>query len=265
MKKIFRFSAFIFAILLAVILSSASVLAWDDSLNESSVDPDGSHQNLLSVCMMVKDKAMLDGYRILTTNDHQNDALEGASRIQSSFIAPAVQADALLFTFGLRKYLFSFRPDIKFSEDSHTREVFLVIHLDDVLSPGLTVMKNLEGGKYLADLLQSSPASILADSIRWKPNLSASYIKGTDAATAMTRNGEMVFKPLMRDPFHNGSISLSLPIPLTESLTVSPAITYAFSINDYSIRQEYRGKALFNLIDRDSAIVYTGIHLKYSF
>lgn len=165
---------------------------------------------------------------------------------------------------GFKNYLSSLRPDIQYSEDTHTQEVFMVLHLDTLLSPGLNMLKNLEGGEQLSAMLMTPAALIIPESIRLKPNLSASVIKNPESSAAMTAHQDMVFKPFIRNPFQNGAISLSLPIPVTESLTISPAITYAFSIYD-NVRQEYRGKAVINLIDKDSAIVYTGILLKYTF
>lgn len=174
------------------------------------------------------------------------------------------QAGFLKAAGGFKSYMSSLRPDIQYSEDTHTQEVFLVLHLDTLLSPGVNMVKSLEGGEQLSAMLMTPAALIFPDNIRLKPNLSASVIKNPESSAAMTAHHDLVFKPFIRNPFQNGAISLSLPIALTESLTISPAITYAFSIYD-NVRQEYRGKAVINLIDKDSAIVYTGILLKYTF
>lgn len=102
------------------------------------------------------------------------------------------------------------------------------------------------------------------ETIRLKPDISASYIRNDEETAAWTRYRDPVIKQFIYNPFYNSAVSISLPFEITQSLTIAPAITYAFSINDMN-RQEYRGKSLINLVDKDSAIVYGGINLSYSF
>ncbi len=264
MKKSGLLIKFLFSVILTALLTAGLIFVSDASPDAENIIPEDLSKHGFSGCMLEKKQTGPGIHNIGKVQFQNNVVSKGTPSVQTGFSSYSGQAGILRMTQEIKNQLVSYRPDIKYAEDSHFREVFMVIHLDNLLSPGLTVMKNLEGSKYLLEWLNTPPELMITDNISLKPNLSASYMKSDDTATSIPRHSDLIFKPLIRNPFHNGAISLSLPIPLTESLTISPAITYAFSIND-TVRQEYRGKSLINLIDKDSAIVYTGIHLKYSF
>lgn len=113
-------------------------------------------------------------------------------------------------------------------------------------------------------LLIVSDGFEINEKIKLKPDISASYIRNDEETTASTRYRDPVIKQYIHNPFYNSAVSISLPFEITQSLNIAPAITYAFSINDMN-RPEYRGKSLINLVDKDSAIVYGGIHFSFSF
>ena len=75
-------------------------------------------------------------------------------------------------------------------------------------------------------------------------------------------NGQtLVFAPYKyQSRYTDGLISLSVPIPATDSLTISPVISYALYANNTD-KSETKNR----IIGRDAEIVYGGINLMYSF
>ncbi len=71
----------------------------------------------------------------------------------------------------------------------------------------------------------------------------------------------LVFAPYKyQSRYTDGLFSLSVPIPATESLTISPVISYALYTNN---AEKSEGKN--RIIGKDAEIVYGGINLMYSF
>jgi hypothetical protein len=67
--------------------------------------------------------------------------------------------------------------------------------------------------------------------------------------------------------FHDGTISLSLPIAAYRTLTITPIISYTFPLSD-DARYEMKGIVLkggSNPGDKDSAFFYGGLTLSYTF
>ena len=69
------------------------------------------------------------------------------------------------------------------------------------------------------------------------------------------------------DNFHDGTISVSLPIAVYKTLSVTPIVSYVFPLCD-DARYEMRAHGLqgvTNPSDRDSAYLYGGVTLSYTF
>ena len=140
----------------------------------------------------------------------------------------------------------------------------MVANLNNLLSPRMAIFNNIGNSEQVFALLKASPAFEISEDIRLKPDISASDSRNDEEKTAAGRYSDPSLKPFIHNPYLNSAISISLPIAITQSVTIAPAITYTFSTNNTN-RQEYRGKSLINGIDKDSAIVYGGVHLKYTF
>ncbi|MEN6358804.1 MAG: hypothetical protein ABFD59_01895, partial [Smithella sp.] len=67
--------------------------------------------------------------------------------------------------------------------------------------------------------------------------------------------------------FHDGVVSLSLPVAVTGNLTITPTVSYVFPLSD-DAKYEMRARGLqgaANPPDRDSYYVYGGVTLSLTF
>jgi hypothetical protein len=264
MKNKHQFLMLVFAVVLSI--APITGYAQKSSTNEDTQNifiPD-FHKQASSGHTWINSPEESYGYQGFNVHVWNNYDPKGSSAVNSSSVYYSGQMGLLQMAAGFANYLFSSHLMSASSEDSLSQEVFMAISLDTLLSPSLTITKDIGNSKQLSALLKLSPVFEINENIRLKPDITASYIRRDVEANASTRYSDPVLKPFIHNPFHNGAVSISLPITITRSLTISPAITYAFSINSTN-NQEYKGKSLINGIDKDSAIVYTGIHLIYKF
>jgi len=180
-----------------------------------------------------------------------------------SATASAGQSSLFIVLAEFKDFLLS-HPSAKDGGNSYWQEVFLLLHADKFLSPGLIRMKDKRGIGQLTILREVLNRIAFGEKDWLKPAVSTGPLISQEEKIPATRYDDQGFKPFIRNPFPDGTLSLSLPIAATSSLTIAPAITYAFSIND-THHPEYRGKKLISLMNDNSAIVYGGIHLCYAF
>ena len=67
--------------------------------------------------------------------------------------------------------------------------------------------------------------------------------------------------------FHDGTLSVSLPVSVTKNITVTPLITYVFPLSD-DAKYEMRARGLQGAAvpsDRDNSHLYGGVALSFTF
>ncbi|MRR16231.1 MAG: hypothetical protein EG826_07220 [Deltaproteobacteria bacterium] len=174
------------------------------------------------------------------------------------------QAEWLQRAAGFTQHIFSFDPLIAGGNFYYLRNIFTFMGFRPLPTFHSTLTGGIGGNTSVADLLKMSGPDTGND-LRLAPDHPANYGRGGAEPAALTPYYDPALKPFIHNPFHDTTISIYLPISVSASVTIAPAITYAFSTNNTN-NQELKGKGLVNnLIDKDSAIIYGGIHLKYSF
>lgn len=150
-----------------------------------------------------------------------------------------------------------------------SQEVFLSLGLDTILSPTLTVYKEIDHYHQWYFLLGVSHTFELNKRIGLKLAATASYLKGED----INEGGMYAKYDSNSNPtddkfnnFHDGTFTVCLPISITKSLTVTPTASYVFPLSD-DARYEMKARGLKGTdpSDRDSSYLYGGVTLSFTF
>ena len=157
-----------------------------------------------------------------------------------------------------------------------SQEVFVTLGLNTLLSPTFTAYKEVDHYKQWYFLLGVSHAIEFNKTVSLKLAASASYLK-SDYADAPLYNagggygGYPKFTDQYQatndkfDNFHDGLISVSLPIAVAKHVTVTPIISYSFPLStDAKNEIKARGRQA-TLADNDSSNLYGGLGLTLAF
>jgi hypothetical protein len=148
-----------------------------------------------------------------------------------------------------------------------SQEIFVTLGLDTITSPTLTVYKEIDHYHQWYATLGISHTFALHEKVGLKLAAQASYLKSEDATTYPEFDADSLVTINKFNNFHDGMISISLPIAATSHLTIIPTATYVFPLsNDAKYEMQARspeGKA--NPSDKDSSYIYGGIILSYAF
>jgi hypothetical protein len=148
-----------------------------------------------------------------------------------------------------------------------SQELFLTVGLDTILSPTVTVYKEIDHYRQWYFLLGFSQTIEFNKIISLKLAASASYLLSTDETTYAKYDSNSLPTTDKYSNFHDGTISASLPIAVYKTLSVTPTISYVFPLCD-DARYEMRAHGLegvANPSDRDSAYLYGGITVSFAF
>jgi len=265
-----RKADFILKFILAIVLSlvPVAVRAAETAANRDTenIFIQGIGQMPLAHAFLTEITADSRGQRLFNAHVWNTDAtLESSAAEVPSSLSCSGQTELLQRAAGFTQHIFSFNPMIAGGKYYYLRDIFTFIGLSTLLSSHSTVTGDISGSKKLYDLLKMPGAFDIGEDSKLKPDHLANYDRNDEEAAGLMPYNDPALKPFIHNPFHDTAISIYLPISLSRSLTIAPAITYAFSTNNTN-NQEFKGKGLVNnLIDKDSAIIYGGIHLKYSF
>jgi hypothetical protein len=148
-----------------------------------------------------------------------------------------------------------------------SQELFLTLGLDTILAPTLTVYKEIDHYHQWYALLGVSHTFALHEKIGLKLAASASYLKSEDATTYAKYDGNSLATTDKFNNFHDGTLSIFLPVAVTKALTVAPTASYVFPLSDdakYEMRA-YGKKGTASPSDRDSSYLYGGVTLSFTF
>ena len=148
-----------------------------------------------------------------------------------------------------------------------SQELFLTIGLDTILSPTVTAYKEIDHYHQWYFLLGVSHTFALHENIGLKLAASASYLLSTDETTYAKYDSDSLPTTAKYNNFHDGTVSVSLPIAVYKTLSVTPTISYVFPLcNDAKYEMKARGlQVLTNPSAKDSAYLYGGVTLSYAF
>ncbi len=141
-----------------------------------------------------------------------------------------------------------------------SQEVFLNLGLDTLLAPTLTVNKEFDHYPHWYILFDVSHAFEITDTVSLELSASASYLESDDeSAYPEIDNGEPSGKKFSN--FHDGTIGASLPISVSEYVSVTPTIAYTFALGgDASDQMEW-----FSQRGNDDGFLYGGVTLSFAF
>ncbi len=148
-----------------------------------------------------------------------------------------------------------------------SQELFVSLGLDTLLSPTLTVYKEIDHYHQWYATLGISHTFSLHEKIGLKLAANVSYLKSEDATTYPKFDKNSAATDKKFNNFHNGVFSVSLPVAVIKTLTITPTLSYVFPLSD-DAKYEMRGRGLkgtANPSDRDSSYFYGGIVLSYTF
>jgi hypothetical protein len=149
-----------------------------------------------------------------------------------------------------------------------SQELFVTLGLDTILSPTLTVYKEIDHYRQWYATLGVSHTISLHEKIGLKLSALASYLMSTDETTYAKYDSDSLPTTDKYNNFHDGTVAVSLPIAVYKTLSVTPTISYVFPLCD-DARHEMRARGLQGAAkpsDKDSSsFLYGGVILSYTF
>jgi hypothetical protein len=173
-----------------------------------------------------------------------------------------------LFTVGggyIYYSLASMNKDASDRDDS--QELFATVGLNTLLSPTLTVYKEIDHYRNWYFLLGISHVVEFSKTVSLKLAASASYLLSTDAEKYPKFDSNAAATTDKFSNFHDGTITASLPIKATDRITITPTLSYIFPLTG-DAKNEMKGLGLKGTAlpsERDSSFLCGGISASFSF
>jgi Bacterial protein of unknown function (Gcw_chp) len=155
-------------------------------------------------------------------------------------------------------------PDAAKRMDS--QEIFASVGLNTILSPTLTVYKEIDHYHNWYFLMGVSHLFEFNKTVSLKLAATASYLLSTDETTYPKFDENALATSEKFSNFHDGNLTVSLPIKATSYITLTPTISYVFPLSD-DAKNEMKGFGLSGKTpaDRDSSYIYGGLIMTLSF
>lgn len=155
-------------------------------------------------------------------------------------------------------------PDAAKRMDS--QEIFASVGLNTILSPTLTVYKEIDHYHNWYFLMGVSHLFEFNKTVSLKLAATASYLLSTDETTYPKFDENALATSEKFSNFHDGNLTVSLPIKATSYITLTPTISYVFPLSD-DAKNEMKGFGLSGKTpaDRDSSYIYGGLTMTLSF
>ena len=148
-----------------------------------------------------------------------------------------------------------------------SQEIFVSLGLGTILAPTLTVYKEVDHYHQWYATLGISHTFALHEKVGLKLAAQASYLKSDDETTYAEYDSDSLATTDKFNNFHDGVVSLSLPVAVTGNLTITPTVSYVFPLSD-DAKYEMRARGLQGAAvpsDKDSSYLYGGVTLSLTF
>jgi len=148
-----------------------------------------------------------------------------------------------------------------------SQEIYVAIGLNKLLTPTLTVYKEIDHYHQWYFLLGISHTIEFNKVVSLKLSASASYLLSEDASTFPKYNSSSIATTDKYNNFHDGVISIQLPINATKYITMTLTLSYMFPLCD-DAKYEMKGRGLQGTSapsERDSSFLYGGLTFDFSF
>lgn len=147
------------------------------------------------------------------------------------------------------------------ADPDDSQELFATVSLNTLLSPTLTLYKEIDHYRNMYFLLGISHVFELNKLVSLKLAASAGYLLSTDAEKYAKYDANGAATADKFSNFHDGSVSASLPIRATDRITITPTLSYVFPLTgdakDEMKARSFQGK--------DSSFFVGGILASFSF
>jgi hypothetical protein len=153
------------------------------------------------------------------------------------------------------------------ADRNDSQELFASVSLNTLLSPTLTVYKEIDHYRNWYFLLGISHLFELNKIVSLKLAASASYLLSSDADTYPKFDSNALPTTDKFSNFHDGSVTVSLPVKVANYITLTPTISYIFPLSS-DAKDEMKGLGLKGSVlpaDRDSSFLCGGISASFSF
>jgi hypothetical protein len=158
------------------------------------------------------------------------------------------------------------------------QEIFATVSLNTILSPTLAVYKEIDHYRNWYFLFGVSHAFEFNKMVSLKLAASVSYLLGTYADATLFNagagyggypkfDGNGLATNDKFSNFHDGSVTVSLPIKATGYITITPTISYVFPLSD-DAKNEMKGQGLKGVAspaDRNSSFIVGGLMAGFAF
>jgi hypothetical protein len=158
-------------------------------------------------------------------------------------------------------------PNKDAADPNDSQEIFATVSLNTLLSPTLTVYKEIDHYRNWYFLLGISHIIGLNDTVSLKLAASAGYLLSTDAETYAKYDSASLVTTDKFSGFHDGSLSASLPIKLSNYITLTPTLSYIFPLTG-AAKDEMKGKGIKGTTlpsERNGSYLVGGILASFSF
>lgn len=173
-----------------------------------------------------------------------------------------------LFNVGGGYIYYSLAPLNKDATDrDDSQELFATVSLNTLLTPTLTVYKEIDHYRNWYALLGISHLVELNKKASLKLAATAGYLLSTDAEKYPKFDGNALATTDKFSNFHDGTVSASLPIKATDRITITPTLSYIFPLTG-AAKDEMKGLGLKGAAlpsERDSSFLCGGISASFSF
>jgi hypothetical protein len=151
-----------------------------------------------------------------------------------------------------------------------SQEVFATLTLNKLLSPTLTVYREIDRYHQWYFLLGISHAIEFNKTVSLKLAASASYLLSDDAAMYPKYNKQAIATKDKYSNFHDGVITASLPVAVAKYITVTPTVSYVFPLcDDAKYEMQARSQKVSwggaTPSDGDSSYLYGGMTLSFTY
>lgn len=229
----------------------------------------------MSRSSVVIQPSMTIGYKGFTANLWGNLDTQAYSSTSASYPGTWNETDLTLsyskalglFTVGGGYIYYSLASLNKDAADRNdSQELFASVSLNTLLSPTLTVYKEIDHYRNWYFLLGISHVVELNKMLSLKLAASAGYLMSTDAETYPKFNSSAAATTDKFNNFHEGTLSASLPIKVSDRITMTPTLSYIFPLTN-DARDEIKGFGLKGTLpsERDSSFFVGGLSLSFSF
>lgn len=143
----------------------------------------------------------------------------------------------------------------------YSQEVYMKLGLNILLSPTIKVYREVGHSYYWYFQLGISHSIPLSKRLALDLSATVSYLASTDKTEYPEVDGDGFETGDKYNNFHDGTLTVALPVKVSENFTITPTVSYTFPLCS-DARREMKYKSM---TGEDANFVYGGVIFAYSF